>query len=57
LMTLRFIYLKQANPRIPKGSSALPGLFLIDRIHYSVLDVRCSMFDVQFFSSFRTKST
>jgi hypothetical protein len=27
----------------------LLGLFLIDRIHYSMLDVQCSMFDVHQF--------
>ena len=42
--------LRQAQPnRISKNRFALLSLFFkIDRIHYSMLDVQCSMFDVHF---------
>jgi len=50
LMALCFVYFK-TNDRITKGSSAFPYLYLkIDRIHYSMLDVQCSMLDVHFFN-------
>jgi hypothetical protein len=55
-----YLILKQANRIISKGSFA-PGLrslfggvgllnlfYKIDPIHYSMLDVQCSMFDVHF---------
>ena len=46
-----YLILKQANRslrrtqpnRISKDRFALLSLFLIDRIHYSMLDVQCSM--------------
>jgi hypothetical protein len=39
-----------SNRRITKGGIALLSLFYkIDRIHYSMLDVQCSMFDVHQF--------
>ena len=36
--------------QVPKGRFALLSIFLNDRIHYSMLDVQCSMFGVHFFN-------
>jgi hypothetical protein len=57
LMTLRYIYLKISEPqnfergdRSRSAGAACREIFFfkIDRIHYSMLDVQCSMFDVHF---------
>jgi hypothetical protein len=57
LMTLRFIYFKTSQPRRRRNLKTqnfegkirfAQSFFFIDRIHYSMLDVQCSMFDVHF---------
>ena len=40
--------LKQAHHRVSKGRFVLFSLFKIGSIHYSMLDVQCSVFDVHF---------
>ena len=50
LMTLRFIDFKTREPQNIEGlvHFAQSFFYKIDRIHYSMLDVQCSMFDVHF---------
>ena len=54
LMTLRFIDFITIEPPNTEPQSFEEWIrfaqsFLIDRMHYSMLDVQCSMFDVHFY--------
>jgi hypothetical protein len=48
LMALRFIESKTNESQNLEGWFCFAKPFLIDRIHYWMLDVQCSMFDVHF---------